>query len=123
MTGLLDATDLATLRTDLEALLPDTCTINYVTRTADGAGGWTEATTARGTSIACRIMPMQFGAFAGISADQLKEGRAWVLSVANDQTVEIDDQVVVGSNTYHVKQLNTDESEIGLTRAYLERLA
>ena len=121
MTGLLDATDLAALRTELNALLPGTCTINYVTRTADGAGGWTEATTARGTAIACRIMPMS-GGFGGVSAEQLKEGRAWVLSVANDQTVAIDDQIVVGSNTYHVRQLNTDESEIGLTRAYLERL-
>jgi len=121
MTGLLDAIELECVRNDLEATLSDTCTIAYVTRTADGMGGWTEAYTNRGASIACRLMPLNFGRRPGISAEQLKEGKVWVLSLHHDQAVAIDDKVTHTSDVYRVQQINANESEIIAKRVHLVR--
>ena len=120
MTGLLDTTDLADLRLDLEDTLPTTCTIAYVTRTADGMGGWTQSWTNRGTAITCRLSPAGSG-YAGISAERLQEGQAWVLSLHHDQAIEVDDKVTVGGNEYRVLQINADESEIVGRRVNLVR--
>lgn len=110
------------IRNEIEALLPDTCEIDYLTNTSDGMGGWTEAWTARGTAIACRLSPAHIGAYAGMTGEQVKEGQVWVLSLHHDQTVTVKDRVIKGGETYRVLQVNTGESEIGGTRVYVELL-
>jgi len=117
----LTTTELADIRTHMEATLPDTCTIEYVTRASDGMGGWTKAWTARGTAIACRLSPAMTGAYMGVTQEKLQEGQAWVLSVVHDQTVAVSDRVTVDSSAYRVSRVNVNESEIALKRAYLVR--
>lgn len=120
MAGKLTDAEVTAMRTHLTATLPDTCEIDYVTRTADGVGGYTEAWTARGTAIACRLSPANQGREAQITGAQVREAQVWVLSVAYDQTVTVQDRVVVGGKTYRVTQVNEGESEIGLVRCYME---
>ena len=117
----LTASELSDMRRHLNATLPDTCAIYYVTRTSDGMGGVTEAWTARGTAIACRLSPARVGSQSGITQETVMEGQVWNLSVAHNQTVALDDKVTVSSDTYRVTQVNTNESELGMTRVYLVR--
>jgi len=119
--GYLGADELANIRAHLKVTLPDTCTIQYPTWVSDGMGGGTHVWTARGTAIKCRLAP-KGGGQAFITQAQVKEGMAWVLSLPHDQTVEVEDRVLVDSNTYQVTQVNVDESELGLKRVFVERL-
>ena len=117
----LSSAELNDMRDHAEATLPTTCEIDYVTRTADGMGGFTQSWTARGTAIACRLTPARLGSHSDITADTLLEGQTWTLSVPYDQTVAVDDKVIVNSSTYRVSQVNTGESEILVKRAYVVR--
>ena len=107
------------IRTAMEGTLPDTCTIAYVTRTNNGAGGWTEGWTNRGTAIACRLMPG--GGYSGITQEKLQEGQTWSLSLHWDQAIEESDKVTISGNDYQVQQINVGESEIFLRRVSLIR--
>lgn len=119
----LTASELSAMRDHVEAHLPDTCEIDYVTRTSDGAGSWTEAWTARGTAIPCRLAHTRIERFEGVRLSQLREGYTWVLTVAHDQTVALTDRVIAGGNTYQVVQVNIGDSEIVGTRVELQRAA
>lgn len=114
----LTASELSDLREHLEATLPDTCTIRYVSLTSDGMGGSTKSFTNRGTAIPCRFAPGR-GRF-GMLAEQVREGQLWTLHLAYDQTILVTDEAVVNDVTYQVLQVNIDESERFLKRALLE---
>lgn len=114
----LTSAELADMRAHLVATLPDTCAIYYATLSTDGAGRQSESWTPRGTAIACRLAPQ--GGREAITAEQVRAGMTWVLSVASSQTVDVKDKVVFGGRTYRVIHVNHSESELGLTRAILE---
>jgi len=117
----LTADELAAIREHLAETLPDTCAIYAESITVDGAGRQVQSWAARGTAIPCRIAPGSGGG-GGITAEQIKEGLSWTLSVAYDQTVEVGDKVVCGGRAFQVNGVNHAESELGLTRAYMELL-
>jgi hypothetical protein len=121
--AILTASELSAMRDHLEAHLPDTCEIDSMARTSDGAGGWTEAWTARGTAIPCRMAHVITQRFQGVTLSQMREGYTWMLTVAHDQTVALTDRVIHKGLTYQVVQINTSDSELVGTRVELQRAA
>lgn len=121
--GYLGTSELASLRSDFEDTLPDTCTIAAVTQTQNVDGTVTPSTSNRGTAIACRMVPATARTFPGLTAEQVTEGRLYTLYVAQDQAVAATDAVTVGANEYQVLQTNADESEAPLKAVLLERRA
>jgi len=117
--GFLGTTELANLRSHMSATLPGTCTIQYVTNAASSIGSIEATWTSRGTAIACRLAPITARAL-GLTAEQVNEGRYWMLSLAYDQTVTVTDRVTIGDDTYQVLQVNAGESEVLLKRVLLE---
>lgn len=116
----LETAELARIRSDFEATFPTTCIITAVTRAADGAGGWSESESNRGTAIACRLAPATGRTFPGLTAQQVQEGRLMTLYVAHDQALEVTDKVTHGGVTYHVRQVNEGVSELFIKMALLE---
>jgi len=121
MTTWLDADELADIRTDLEATLPITCTISYRTNVAGGMGNTVPTWTARGTAIACRLAPAGVGSGENVSAEQLRGGQVWNLSLHWDQAIEATDKVTVSGNEYQVMQINRDEAELFCKRVQVTR--
>ena len=118
----LSTSELSDLRDHLEATLPDTCTIKYVSVTQTSMGSSEKSWTNRGTAIACRFAPLggRGGSLFGLLAGQLREGQFWVLHIAYDQAIEVTDKVVIDEVTYQVLQVNAAESERFLKRVLLE---
>jgi hypothetical protein len=117
--AILTAEELAAMRGDIELLMPDTCTINQINNTADGAGGFTKGTVNLGTSI-CRLDVIQ-------GREQLTGGAIqaythYMLSLPWDETVAYANQIQVSSINYAVKSVNLGQSWKGVVRVELERL-
>jgi hypothetical protein len=120
----LSTSELADIRSAFAATLPDVCTIEYPTEVSDGMGGGSASWAARGTAIACRLSADAISAFgrkAGITAEQVREGFVWTLSVAYDQTLEVKDRVTVSGKAFEVLQVSTGGSEMALKRAQVVR--
>lgn len=122
MTSALSSDELDAIRTDVETLvMPSTCTIQTVTRTSDGMGGYTEAWANTYTGVICRLMPMasdtsrqdgdQFGVVAG-----------YVLTVEWDQDIAPGYRVIFSSDTYEVLRVNDDHDFRTARRAELRRI-
>jgi hypothetical protein len=112
MSVFLSTTELADLRTDFAATLPDTCTVEYVTRTPNGNGTWSDTWTARGTAIACRMIALTGRDFPQLTAAQVKEGRYWTFEFAAAQTVAVSDRITRAGLVYQVLQTNAGQSEL-----------
>ena len=118
----LSTAELAQLRTDANAYLPDTCTIQTVVRTADNMGGWTEAWSNTYTSVACRLAPARATRDETLRGEQISAYSQWVLTVAYNQTIDETMRVVHDSETYEVLRLEDTHSSRTAKRAYLVRL-
>jgi len=116
----LGTTELDDIRSHFEGTLSDTCTVQYRTKAADGAGGYTTSTVTRGTAIPCELYPA--GPSAGITQEALREGGGWSLDIAWDQAISVKDQVVVAGNTYEVTWVSVGQSEQLCRTASLQRL-
>lgn len=110
--GFLSTTELADLQNDFAATLPDTCKIEYVTRTGAAGGGWTETWATRGSAIPCRLMAVEGRDFPQLTAAQIKEGRYWLFELHGTQTVAVSDRITKGSLVYQVLQTNLGQSEL-----------
>lgn len=123
MSNGLTAAELAQIREDIADLLPDTCHILAITRTSDGAGGWTETagTISGGTFVPCRLDFISPGkeAKAGGAVQPYKTG---MLTMAYDKTITTANQVKIGSDIYNVIGVNTSQSWIGCKRCAVERV-
>jgi len=115
--------ELAGFRDTADNILPSTCTIQTVTRTSDGMGGWSEAWVDTYTDVACRL-----GVQARGMAVETEQGarivtvRSYVLTLEYDQAVHPHDRVVVGGNTYEVSEVLDGHTWITVKRVSLERL-
>lgn len=95
--------ELADIRTDFEAqILDSTCTILRPSRTADGAGGFTETEGTVAADVACRIGRARQRGAAGESAMQTVYPDGYILDVEHDQDVQEGDRIVSNSTTYEV---------------------
>lgn len=124
MTNGLSAAELAQIRADIASLLPDTCNILGITRTSDGAGGWTETagTVTGGTAVPCRIDFAKGYGKEQISSAALMPYQSGVVSLAWDKTITVANQIQFGTTVYNVTGVNTDQSWKGVTRCSVERV-
>lgn len=116
----LTADELSDIRDCIEGLLPDTCTIQTLTRASDGMGGWTETWADTYTSVPCRIW--QKSGNEREVGDQGAEVTRWVLTVAYDQAIDATMRVVHDGRTYQVNDVNDTGSERAERRAWLTRI-
>ena len=123
MTHGLSAIELAQIRSDCGELLPDTGYILSLTRTSDGAGGWTETWgTATGGTVSCRMdfaKPYGHESVANASLTPFKSG---VLSLPYDTTITEANRFELNSSVYSVTAVNNNQSWMGIKRASVERV-
>lgn len=120
--SLLTSDELAQLRTDLAALLPDTCIILSSTYTPDGVGGQTQTWGTAAASAACRVDPYQRQDSAGIVAER-EAARTWYrLTVEYNAALAYDCRVVFDGDTYEVVQLYDDHSLRAVRRATIAKI-
>jgi hypothetical protein len=119
----LTAAELTAIRSDVEDLLPDTCTIQYVSTSNNELGEAVRTYTARGTAIACRLDPMtgpkeEYGLFG---AELQTEGN-WILTLKHDQTITLTDRVIKDGTTFEVIYVDPEKSWKASTRAQLKEI-
>lgn len=105
----LAARTLALMRAQATQLLPDTCTIQSVSRSSDGAGGWSETWSTLAT-VACRLDPLKQQAQPDVVAGREAIIVPRQLTVPWDAPIDVDRRVVVGSETYEIRELVDDHA-------------
>lgn len=113
---ILTAGEMASLRSDLEATLPDTCTVTRPTQVKNDAGGWTETPVVVAT-VACRVSPIgtRDAAIAqqiGASLDMVLQH---VVTLPADTDVQQSDSITCTTRTFRVASMQDRVSE-GLVR-------
>ena len=99
---MLTAAELSAMRTVQAQAMPETCTIQRSTRTANGIGEAVVTWSSVATGVACRLAPQP------VSSTQtpLGDGRAvvvsWWLTVGLGVDVRSGDRVIHSSGTYEV---------------------
>ena len=117
----LTAKELADMRLVADDFLPDTCTIQTVTKTVDALGGITHTWANTYTSVACRIDPTNSG--NEVVSNLALEGQAtWWLNIPYTQAIDIEDRVIHDSVTYEVAHVWDTHSYKTIRRAILVRV-
>ncbi len=106
----LDSVDLEHMRNDLEALLPDTCTIQSVTMTGDGLGGQTASWANTVTDVPCRLDQVDQRARLEMSGDQMNATGDWWVTLHHDQAFTLAQRFVFPNLTLYPTRINTDRS-------------
>ncbi len=112
--------ELEALQAAVAALFDKTCTIQRPNKTMDGKGHQTLAiwTTLNGGAIACGFYKPR-GQIAQPVGGELSSANQWVLQVPlaverngmlTPTDVKLGDRVLIGSNVYHVQNVNNDQS-------------
>ena len=114
----LSAADLDYMRDTLAELLPDSGTIQTVTRAANGFGGWVETWTSAGT-VACRIDNQS--ANKSDVGDSARSFSAWMITVPFDTVISANDRINTGGQTYNVIGVSDNGSWRGVRRVSVER--
>lgn len=98
---MLNAAEIARMRTIAEQALPGTAVVHSGTLTSDSGGGYTEAFTPRsGGTVACRVAPAAGGERE--EGDRISADAQYMITLPAGTTVETDDRIVVDSITYNV---------------------
>jgi hypothetical protein len=109
--------ELEIMRADIEALLPDTCSIISVTLTSNGAGGFTESF---GTaSASCRKDTKTV--LAVDSGGVVNTTYAEMITLPWDTTIANTSRIVHGGNTYKVIGV-TDGSWLCIKRVEVRKI-
>ena len=119
----LSAAELAQMRAAIGELLPDTCNLLEVSRTSDGAGGWSETwgTVTGGSALACRLDFRDAGRESVTNAS-LTPYQSGILSIAYDAPISTNYRVEIGADVYAVKGENTDQSWLTVRQISVERV-
>lgn len=113
---------LAVQRAQIAQLLPDTCTIQSVSAwTSDGAGGQVPTWSTLAT-VACRLDPLKQQA----QPEEVAGREAIIvprqLTVPWDAPLDVDRRVVIGTETYEIRELVDDHSWRVCRRAKVVRV-
>ena len=108
--------ELAALRDDMAALMPETCVISRATETTDSAGFVTRTHAPVGTAI-CRLDPA--GRVGTRDVIALRETLAMYrqLTVPHVTDIRAGDRVTVAGRDYEIIQLDDDHSLRAVRRA------
>jgi hypothetical protein len=109
------------MRAQVAQLLPDTCIIQQGANTPDGKGGFTESWSTLAT-VACRIDPMP----RPVQPDTIGGREAILnqrmLTVPWDAPLAANRRVVIGTETYEVRDLHEDHSNRVSRRAIVTKV-
>lgn len=108
MTAISDR-QLARMRDQVAARLPQTATIQRVEQASDGAGGWTEQVVTVGTA-ACRLDPLSKQVQIGLATDVEALTVRYQLTLPYDAALDTNTQVTVEGRTYQVVQMDVDHA-------------
>ena len=112
---------LAIMRAQAVQLQPDTCTIQQTSNTKDGKGGFTEAWTTVAT-VTCRLDPMP----RPVQSDTLGGREAILnqrmLTCPYDAPLAVNRRVVIGTETYEIRDLHEDHSWRVVRRAIVTKV-
>lgn len=104
--------ELAQMRADIASLYPDTCHIMGITRTSDGAGGWTDAAGTVTANVPCRFDFPKPGRESVVNGSNIPF-KAGEVCMAWDTTVTTAHQLLKGGTTYNIIAVNDAQSWIG----------
>ena len=113
----MDASELARIQDDIDALLSDTAVILSVSYTPDGYGGLTESW-GTVTTTACRIDPLS--GTETLSGGAIQPYHAFQLTLPHSVTLTTEERIKIGTTTYSVKSVDNGKSWAGSVRAVLE---
>jgi hypothetical protein len=114
----MDPSELAQLRADILALLPDICDIVSVARTADGYGGWAETLSVSST-VACRMDHKSGREVLGDGSVRSYQGN--VLTLPHTASISTANRVVYDGILYNVISVSAG-SNLAVLRAGVERV-
>lgn len=120
----LTAKELASIRSDINNLLPDTGYIITRTETSDGMGGINVATSATGT-VSCRLDARMINMLKGgesVAGAAIQSFQQLVLTIPYDTTITTDNQFLKGGQLYNITSVDDDKSWKGCIRCILERV-
>lgn len=102
MAGFLRDADLVRMRRMHRRLLPDTCTIQTNTPVRTATGGQTRTWANTHQNVPCRVARLGAGDSASFEVVGEQPGvyANWMITVRNDQAVELDDRIVVAGRTF-----------------------
>jgi head-tail adaptor len=103
----LTSSELASMRTEINKLLPDSCVIYSGTIVPDSMGGGTMNWTAAGT-VSCRIDAELDG--EGLAGGGLQPFERYMLTVPHGTTISAVNQVKVNGATFNVIGVNPSKS-------------
>lgn len=113
MAGLLAVAELAGVRADATAALPDTGAVWRATLTSDGRGGTGQAWAAVASGVLCRLAPgVGLAAGEGLTASRLGPDASWVVTLPHDTDVGLADRLVIGTRTFEVTFVASGRSEL-----------
>lgn len=120
---MLTASELAQLRADILATLPDTCVIQRASAGTSTYYFANEGTASAVGTVACRLDPFNQMDSAGMVAGREANRATWRLTLAYDADISDGDQVVVNGHTFQVMQLHDVHSDHAVRRALLVKAA
>jgi hypothetical protein len=128
---MLTSAELARIRTDIERLMPDTCTILSLTAVSDAQGGFTETWGTATANVKCRLDAAQQGrGQEALEAGAITPFTYWMLTLPHGTSISTEQRVVVvtagsGANsggTFNVQAVDSGKSWSGCVRATLGKL-
>lgn len=114
---MLSANDLEYMRSSIEQLLPDTCNLLTVTRTADGFGGWNDTWGTAAAGVSCRVDPLR-GSEQRVG-EALRPYHTYVVTLPHDTTITEQYRIEWGTVLLDVSSANVN-SLAGCKRVYAE---
>ena len=115
----LTSDELALMRTDGAATLPDTCNIWSLTRTKDSIGALANSGTAVRSGIPCRYAAGAAG-WEDLVGSKPQHGNVGVFSMNGTLTLNLTDKIIYNSIRYNIQGTNVNDSERMLTRVAVE---
>jgi len=108
----LTAAELTAIRADVEDLLPDTCTLQYMTEARNEIGEAVKTYTNRGTAIKCRLDPIpEIGwEVLGGFMDVVKYTGKFILTLMHDQAVALNDRAIIDGEIFEVDHMDPEKS-------------
>lgn len=106
--------DIQFMRDAASLLMPDLCTIERLTETANAYGGVTRTWAELATNVRCRLDQVRGGPIVAAN---------WMVTLPWDQEMTFSDRIVANSLTLEPVEMNTGRSWKAATRVWCKRAA
>lgn len=117
---MLNSSELATMRSDLLQLMPDTCNLLTVTNTSDGQGGYTQTWGTAIAGVACRFDAKRVTEV--LAAGAVEPYEHMIVTLPYDTVITPAYRIEHGGYTYNVIGVNIDQSWPICKRAEVEKV-